>query len=115
MRLSTIDSPTSGPWAMPTATARLSSMIWRAHDRRQLRIESGDARPVGIARRPRLGVAGDNGRLEGVEAARSAQLARPPERLHPPPDLELVPECAVLVQHEDGLARCVGTRRRARG
>ena len=61
------------------------------------------------------GVAGDNGRLQGIEAARSAKLARPPERLHPPPNLELIPERAVLVEHEDRLARRVGTRRRARG
>jgi hypothetical protein len=59
-------------------------------------------------------VTGDGGRLQGVKAARSAKLARPPERLHPPADLELVPECAVLVQGEDRLTRRISTRRRAR-
>jgi hypothetical protein len=47
-----------------------------ARQRRQLRIESGNARPVGITGSTRLGVAGDNGGLEGIKTARSAQLAR---------------------------------------
>src|SRR5712672_3996959 len=37
------------------------------------------------------------------------------ERLHPPPNLDLVPECAVLVQHKNGLACFVGTGRCPRG
>ena len=83
-------------------------------DRRQLRIQSRDARPVGIAGRHRFGVTGDDGCLQCIEAARSAQLARSSERLHPASDLKLVPQFAVLIQHEDGLARCVGARSRAR-
>ena len=43
------------------------------HRQRTLRfMKSGDARPVGIARVPRLGVAGDNRRLERVKATRSS-------------------------------------------
>src|SRR6202035_4383279 len=59
---------------------------WTAHGWRQLRIESADARPVSNARRPRLGVAGDNGRMEVVKAARSSKLARSPKCLDAPPD-----------------------------
>src|SRR5580700_6262542 len=36
------------------------------------------------------------------------------ERLHPAPDLELVPKRSVLIQHEDRLAGCVSARRDAR-
>ena len=61
------------------------------------------------------GVAGDDGRLQRVEAAGAAKLARAGERLQPAADLELIPECAVLVEQEDRLARRVGARRRARG
>src|SRR5882757_3904665 len=60
-------------------------------------------------------MAGDDCRLERVKAARSAKLARPPERLQSPPDLELVPKRAVLVEQENRLAGSVDARRDARG
>jgi hypothetical protein len=43
-------------------------------------------------------MAGNDGCLEGVKAAPSAQLARSGERLHPAANLDLIPECPVLVQ-----------------
>jgi hypothetical protein len=65
------------------------------------------------ARSPRLGVADDDRGLQGVCAAGSAQFARSPKRPYPPSDLELVPECAVLVHEEDRRAPRVGARGRA--
>jgi hypothetical protein len=81
----------------------------RAHHLGQLRIEPGNARPVGIGCRFRLGVAGDNRCLKRIEAGGSAQLFRAPQCQHPPPNLELVPERTVLIQKEDGVACRVDT------
>ena len=58
---------------------------------------------------------GGDGRLQGIKAARAGQFARPTERQHPPPDLQLVPQGAVLVRQKDRLADRVGARRHARG
>src|SRR6476660_4637589 len=82
----------------------------RTYGCRELPIKSGDARPLRILWRPCLGMAGENGRLEGVKTASSAELACSPKRQHPPLDLELVPEGAVLVQYEDRSALCVSAR-----
>src|SRR5207237_9280744 len=59
-------------------------------------------------------VAGVKGGLQGKAAAPPAKRVRPPKRLHSPPDLELIPECAILVQYKDRLSLSVDTRSRAR-
>jgi hypothetical protein len=57
---------------------------------------------------------GDDGGLQGVKAARAVQLPRSRERLHPAPNLELVPERAVLFEQQNRFAQRVGACRRAR-
>src|SRR5882724_13338817 len=70
----------------------------------ELRIKRGYAQPVGLLGRPRLRMAGNDRRLQRIEAAGAAEATRARQRLHAPPDLQLVPERAVLVEHQDGLA-----------
>ena len=56
-----------------------------------------------------------DGRLQSVEPGRAVERPGPAERQQSPPDLQRVPQRAVLVEQEDGLAHGVGARRGARG
>src|SRR5262245_5428003 len=73
-----------------------------------------DARPARLRGGPGAGVTGGDGGLEHVRASLTARRRRPIERGEPTTDEELVPERAVLIEEQDGLARRAQTRPRAR-
>src|SRR5260370_41663569 len=70
----------------------------------ELCVELDDARPVRFLRRERAGVAGCDCGLECVRATAAAELSGTLERGKTTADEELVPECAVLIEEEDGLS-----------
>jgi hypothetical protein len=54
---------------------------WRMHQRRQFGVERGDAPPIGVLGRVRLGMAGHDRRLQHVETPCAAEFVRPRQRL----------------------------------
>ena len=111
---STSASAASGPPAMEMATARLSSTIGDGCRARQLAVQTDQLLPVRLLGAEGPGVAGGDGRLEGVGAARVAERVGPGQRVQAPVDVEAVPGAAVLVQQEDGRARRPGPGAQAR-
>ena len=50
--------------------------------------------------------------LQHIKASGPAEFVRDAQRLQSPPDLQLVPEGAVLVAHQDGFTGSIRTRSR---
>src|SRR5258707_275374 len=71
----------------------------------ELCVELDDARPARFLGGERSGMAGGDGGLECVRATAAAELSGTLERGKATADEELVPECAVLIEEEDGLTR----------
>ena len=104
-------NPASGPSAIATATARLSSTTGDGTIRASVAVERGDLHPVGLARVARGGVARGDRRLHLVRA----RLASPQRRLEQRDafvDAGPVPDRAVLLLERHELAGVVDARRR---
>ncbi len=70
----------------------------------ELCVELDDARPARFLGGERSGMAGGDGGLERVRATAAAEPSGTLERGKTTADEDLVPECAVLVEEEDGLS-----------
>src|SRR5207248_9014586 len=84
----------------------------RGVDRRL--VERGDARPVGLCRGARPRMAGGDGGLQRIRAARAAELLRAVQGCETALDEQLIPERPILIEKEDGFARRADSRPQAR-
>jgi len=98
---STMASPASGPPPAPTATARLSRRGARATTASKLRIESGERGSRYSGRFPDSALGRrDRPPCKAYEPPAPPARRALPEAPHPEADLDLVPECDVLIPHE---------------